>query len=45
MTDRKGAFSVAVGGVGMWVTGCFMGLWKTLFAGRGKAALWLFHVL
>ena len=37
--------SVAVGGVGMWVTGCFMELWVTLFAGRGKAALWLFHVL
>ncbi len=24
MTDRKGSFSVVVGGVGMWVTGCFI---------------------
>ena len=32
-------------GLMAWVIGCFMGLWKTLFAGRGKAALWLFHVL
>ena len=23
----------------MWVTGCLMELWKTLFAGRGKAVL------
>ncbi len=25
MTGRKGSFSVAVGGVGMWVTGCSFG--------------------
>ena len=39
MTGRKGFVSVAVGGVGMWVTGCLMKLWVTLFAGRGKAVL------
>ncbi len=39
MTDRKGAVSVVAGVVGMWVTGCLMELWETLFAGRGKAVL------
>ena len=27
------------------ITGLHIALWVTLFAGRGKAALWLFHVL
>lgn len=39
MTGGKGCASVVVGVVGMWVTGCLMELWETLFAGRGKAAL------
>ena len=38
MTGRIGWASVVVGVVGMWVTGCLMELWETLFAGRGKAA-------
>ena len=33
------------GFVGMCITGYLMELWVTLFAGRGKAALSLFHVL
>ncbi|WP_277934968.1 hypothetical protein [Parablautia intestinalis] len=43
MKDRGD--SVVVGIVGMCITGCLMELWVTLFAGRGKAALSLFHVL
>ena len=43
MKDR-GNF-VVVGIVGMCITGYLMELWVTLFAGRGKAALQLFHVL
>lgn len=39
MTGRKGSVSVVAGVVGMWVTGCLMELWETLFAGRGKAVL------
>ena len=31
--------SVGVGIVGMCITACFMELWVTMFAGRGKAAL------
>ena len=29
----------------MCITGCLLELWVTLFAGRGKATLSLFHVL
>ena len=43
--DRNERDFVVVGIVGMCITGCFMELWVTLFAGRGKAALSLFHVL
>ena len=35
--DMRG--SAVVGIVGMCITGCFMELWVTLFAGCGKAAL------
>ncbi len=42
---RNGKDSVVVGIVGMCITGCLMELWVTLFAGRGKVALSLFHVL
>ena len=42
---RNKGDSVVVGIVGMCITGCLMELWVTLFAGRGKAALSLFHVL
>ena len=31
--------SAGVGIVGMCITACFMELWVTVFAGRGKAAL------
>lgn len=31
--------SVAIGIVGMCITACFMELWVTMFAGRGKAVL------
>lgn len=44
MTGRIGWASVVVGVVGMWVTGCLMELWETVFAGCGKAP-GLFHVL
>jgi hypothetical protein len=42
---RNERISVVVGIVGMCITGCLLELWVTLFAGRGKAALSLFHVL
>lgn len=46
MKERGGAlFAVLVGVVGMCITGLHIALWVTLFAGRGKAVLWLFHVL
>ena len=46
MNERGGAlFAVLVGIVEMCITALHMELWETLFAGRGKAALPLFHVL
>jgi len=46
MNERGGAlFAVLIGVVELCITGLYIALWVTLFAGRGKAALWLFHVL